>query len=167
MNHPERLADYLKHISEAIDDATAFLVDCPSVDALAQDKRSQYAVIRALEILGEAATHMQSATPAFVAAHPGIPWHTMRGMRNTLMHAYADIDRQVVFDTVKDDLPPLKHQIAPLLAHLVQEEAQQRQEQGTRADRFLLTGGGHAMIYGYARVLTEDQNPAPQAESHR
>ena len=131
MNHPERLADYLKHISEAIDDATAFLADCPSVDALAQDKRSQYAVIRALEILGEAATRIQSAAPAFVAAHPGIPWHTMRGMRNTLIHAYADIDLQVVFDTVKDDLPPLQHHIAPLLAQLAHEEAQQqRQERG-------------------------------------
>ena len=77
MNHPERLADYLKHISEAIDDATAFLADCRSVDALAQDKRSQYAVIRALEILGEAASHIQSAAPAFVAAHPEIPWHIL------------------------------------------------------------------------------------------
>jgi uncharacterized protein with HEPN domain len=48
----------------------------------------------------------------------------MRGMRNTLIHAYAHIDLQVVFDTVKDDLPPLQHQIAPLLAQLAQEEAQ-------------------------------------------
>ena len=88
-------------------------------------------MIRALEILGEAAPRIQSATPAFVAAHPEIPWHTMRGMRNTLIHAYADIDLQVVFDTVKDDLPPLKQQIAPLLAQLTQEEAQQQiQERG-------------------------------------
>jgi uncharacterized protein with HEPN domain len=58
MNHPERLADYLTHIAEAIDDATTFLADCPSVDALAQDKGSQYAVICALEILGEAATRI-------------------------------------------------------------------------------------------------------------
>jgi uncharacterized protein with HEPN domain len=131
MNHPERLADYLKHISEAIDDATAFLADCSSVDALAQDKRSQYAVIRALEILGEAAVRIQSAAPAFVAAHPEIPWHTMRGMRNTLIHAYAAIDLQVVFDTVKDDLPPLQQQIAPLLAQQVALQAQQqRQERG-------------------------------------
>jgi len=48
-----------------------------------------------------------------------------------MIHAYADIDLQVVFDTVKDDLPPLKQQIAPLLAQLTQEEAQQQiQERG-------------------------------------
>jgi uncharacterized protein with HEPN domain len=51
------------------------------------------------------------------------------------MHAYADIDLQVVFDTVKDDLPPLKQQIEPLLAQLAQEKAQQqRQERGHKPE---------------------------------
>jgi hypothetical protein len=71
MNHPERLADYLKHISEAIDDAIAFLADCPGVNALAQDKRSQYAVLRSLEILGEAVVRMQSV--GLCGCPPGHP----------------------------------------------------------------------------------------------
>ncbi len=115
MNHPVRLADYLRHITDAIDDAISFLDDFRSVDELSQDKRSQYAVIRAIEIIGEAANRIQKAAPEFVAEHPEIPWDIMRGMRNKMIHEYSDIDLGVVFRTVEDDLPPLKQQINRLL----------------------------------------------------
>lgn len=118
MKHPERLPDYLQHIREAINDARTFLADCPNVAALAQDKRSQYAIIRALEILGEATARIQRAAPEFIAAHPEIPWSIMRGMRNKMIHEYADIDLEIVYRTVEDDLPPLQKQITDLLARL-------------------------------------------------
>jgi len=116
MNHPERLADYLGHINEAIDDAISFLADFGSVAAFEQDRRSQYAVIRAIEIIGEAASRIRNMAPEFVAEHPEIPWDVMRGMRNKMIHEYADIDLDVVFHTVKNDLPPLQEQLIPLLA---------------------------------------------------
>ncbi len=66
------------------------------------DERIQYAVIRALEIIGEAAKYI----PDDVAGqYPQIPWRSIRGMRNKLIHAYFGVDTFVVWLTVQEDLP--------------------------------------------------------------
>lgn len=95
------------------------------MEALSRDKRSQYAVIRAIEIIGEATTRIQNAAPEFVAKHPEIPWGIMRGMRNKMIHEYSDIDLDIVFRTVEDDLPPLQQQIARLLIEQQREHQQE------------------------------------------
>jgi len=59
---------------------------------------------RLLEIIGEAA---RGLTPAFRDAYPEVPWHKMAGMRDRLVHAYFDVNLDIVWQTVTQDLPPL------------------------------------------------------------
>jgi uncharacterized protein with HEPN domain len=77
------------------------------------DDRTVDAVIRNLEIIGEAAKRV----PGYVTEHhPDIPWSRMNEMRNILVHEYHSVDPAIVFDSVRHDLPPL---VAPLRALLV------------------------------------------------
>lgn len=64
-------------------------------------------------IIGEAAAQIPSALQA---AHPDIPWSLMRALRNRLVHAYFQIDKQIVWDTLEVDLPPLVALLTPLLS---------------------------------------------------
>jgi uncharacterized protein with HEPN domain len=115
MKHPERVEDYLDHITQAIQRATQYVDGVGSLAAFEQSQRDQDAVIRNIEIIGEAANRIQRDTPEFVAAHPQLPWIEMRGMRNKVIHNYFDVNLAVVWNTVKDDLPRLKRQIDDLL----------------------------------------------------
>lgn len=62
----------------------------------------QAAVIRCLEILGEAAGKVSLETRE---AHPGLPWREMTGMRHRLIHGYAEVRVEVVWRVVREDLP--------------------------------------------------------------
>jgi uncharacterized protein with HEPN domain len=115
MKHPERVEDYLEHIAEAIDHATAFIQGVDSVASLERDYKTQAAVIRCIEIIGEAASKIQQQAPEFVTAHPDIPWLQMRAMRNKVIHNYFEVELGVVWSTVKDDLLTVKRQIDGLL----------------------------------------------------
>ena len=86
-----------------------------SAVALERDDKAQAAVIRYIQIIGEAATRIWKQEPEFVAAHPSLPWHGMRGMRNRMIHNYFDVNSDVLWVTVKEDLPKLKQQIERLL----------------------------------------------------
>lgn len=115
MRHPERVGDYLEHIAQAIEPATSYIKDLENAEALQQNSRTQDTVIRNIEIIGEAANHIQNMSPAFVANHAELPWLEMRRMRNKVIYEYFDIDWDMVWDTVIDDLPKLKLQIDNLL----------------------------------------------------
>ena len=115
MKHPERVEDYLEHIVEAIERVTAYIQEMDNVAALAHDHKTQAAVIRYIEIIGEAAGRIQNMAPGFVANHPGLPLIDMRGMRNKMIHGYFDVDLEVVWSTVQQDLPEVKRQIDDLL----------------------------------------------------
>jgi uncharacterized protein with HEPN domain len=62
----------------------------------------QLAVVRAIEIMGEAANHV---SPIFKESHPSIPWQAIIGMRNRLVHAYFDVDQDVIWQTVTVEIP--------------------------------------------------------------
>jgi uncharacterized protein with HEPN domain len=85
------------------------------LEALRQYQQVQDAVIRNIEIIGEAATRIQKHAPEFVIAHPELPWIEMRGMRNKMIHNYFEVSWTIVWNTIKDDLPRLKRQIDDLL----------------------------------------------------
>ncbi|KAF0107771.1 MAG: hypothetical protein FD146_1402 [Anaerolineaceae bacterium] len=76
------------------------------------DELMQDAVMRPLEIMGEAAGHISED---FREAHPNIPWHKIIGIRNQLIHEYFRINRKTVWDTIKNDLPNLIWMIEPLV----------------------------------------------------
>ena len=76
------------------------------------DDLHQLAILKAVEIIGEAASRISEETKA---KHPDIPWTEIIGMRNRLVHGYFAIRLDRVWQTVQDDLPPLIAQIEPLV----------------------------------------------------
>ena len=72
MKHPDRIEDYLQHIAEAIDRVTGYVQGIDNAAALEHDHKTQAAVIRYIEIIGEAASRIQKQAPEFVAAHPSL-----------------------------------------------------------------------------------------------
>ncbi len=115
MKHPQRVDDYLEHIAQAIERATAYLQPLRDLEALIQNSQVQDAVVRNIEIIGEAATHIHNRAPDFIQQHPQLPWAQMRAMRNAVIHEYFFVDLEIVWNTVKHDLPRLKRQIEALL----------------------------------------------------
>jgi uncharacterized protein with HEPN domain len=102
-------------IVEAVVRATDYLSDIEDFEVFARDRRSQDAVVRNIEIIGEAVARINNVGPDFIALHPEIPWTKMRAMRNVMIHEYFFVDLRTVWNTVKNDLPRLKQQIYDLL----------------------------------------------------
>ena len=112
-----RLADYLGHMLAAIERIEEYTkgIDAPGflVSRLVQD-----AVIRNLEILGEAANKIGQLDPAFAAAHPELPLAAAYQMRNAIAHGYFKVDFNVVWTTIQSDLPALRVRLQAVLAHI-------------------------------------------------
>jgi uncharacterized protein with HEPN domain len=123
MKHPERLEDYLAHIVEAIERATSYVQPLPDRAAFEQNPQVQDAVVRNIEIIGEAANQINRMAPEYIAQHPALPWDDMRDMRNIVIHAYFDVDLEIVWQTVHEDLPKLKQQIDHLLTEAAKKAA--------------------------------------------
>ncbi len=76
------------------------------------DARTQDAVIRNLQVIGEAARNISDE---FQARHPEVPWGEIIGMRNRLVHDYSRVDVAKVWETAQDDIPPLIKWVGPLV----------------------------------------------------
>lgn len=105
----------LLHMIEAAEAACGF-ISGRTRDDLNSDQMLVFALVRAIEIVGEAASRVSSATREAAA---DIPWGLIVSMRNRLIHAYFDIDREVVWKTATEELPLL----LPRLRELLAEEA--------------------------------------------
>lgn len=81
-------------------------------ETLSQNRMAIQAIVRSIEIIGEAAANISKK---FKNTHPEIPWEKIAGMRNWLIHAYFDIDYDHVWNTVQEDLPVFIPQIKKLL----------------------------------------------------
>jgi len=103
--------DYLQDILEAATHAAEFIAGI-DLDTFRQDTEKVYAVTRALEIIGEAARQIPLSAQA---AYPELPWQEMIGMRNIVIHRYFGVDAEVLWRTVREDLPPLAAAIAAIL----------------------------------------------------
>ncbi len=90
-------------IAEAARLAVSY-VEQSTKEEFLSDTKTQDSVIRRLEIIGEAARRISEETHN---TYPDFPWKEMIGMRNFLIHDYDDVDMQVVWKTVKKDLPDL------------------------------------------------------------
>jgi uncharacterized protein with HEPN domain len=97
----------IRHMIEAADQAVAFLQGRQRGD-LDTDTMLCLAVTRAVEIVGEAAAQVSAAGRQEL---PDVPWPQIVGMRNRLVHAYFDVNRTILWDTVTLALPPLIDQL--------------------------------------------------------
>ena len=79
------------------------------------DDMMYYAVVKNIEILGEASNML---TEEFLQAHPKTPWKLVNGMRNYIVHEYFQVDNNVVWDVITNDLPILDQQIKEYLAEI-------------------------------------------------
>ena len=106
--------DYLRDILDAAEKAERFIEGMTLEEFLADDK-TNYAVLRALTIIGEAVKKV----PRWLRSqYPQVPWKDIAGMRDKLTHAYFGVDLRRVYETVKRDLPPLQAEVSRILADL-------------------------------------------------
>jgi len=108
---------YLVHIHECIGRIERYTVD--GKDRFVADSMVQDAVVRNLEIIGEATKRLDDA---YRKAHPQIPWRAVSGLRDVLIHQYEGVDLDRVWNVVVNGLPSLKEAIEKLLPPLDQLE---------------------------------------------
>jgi uncharacterized protein with HEPN domain len=106
MKEEDRLKEYLSHIEYAVTHACGYIEGLTKEDFL-EDTRTQQAVVMNLIIIGESSTKILSEHNDFAEKHSYISWRSMRGMRNRIAHGYFDINLDVVWSTVEEDLPEL------------------------------------------------------------
>ncbi len=103
---------YFFDMLEAIDDIFEFSWEL-AYEEFASDRKTIYAVIRCLEIIGEAAKNV----PVYIKEkYSSIPWKEIAGMRDKLIHGYFGVDIKLVWDTINEDLPQLKDELLKIKA---------------------------------------------------
>ncbi len=103
--------DYVEDILDAMQKAEALLEDV-TYDQFEADFRINFAVIRALEIVGEATKRLP---PSLRQQYPAIPWRDMAGMRDRIIHGYDTVDLRIVWNVVRRDIPQIKSQMQQVL----------------------------------------------------
>ena len=93
----------IRHMRDAARHAVEFLGD-RSLDQLRADTQLMLALVKCIEIIGEAANHLPHETTERM---PDVPWPQIVNMRHRLVHSYFDINIEILYRTVTDDLPPL------------------------------------------------------------
>jgi uncharacterized protein with HEPN domain len=106
---------YIKDIVQNMSDAEEFIQGF-SYDQFASDKKTLNAVMRSMEVIGEAA---KKVPDEIRAKYPSVPWKEMAGMRDKLIHFYFGIDREAVWLVVKDRIPIIKPLIGQILRDLL------------------------------------------------
>jgi uncharacterized protein with HEPN domain len=103
---------YVEDILDAMDKAEILLTDV-TYEQFAGDFRIHYAVVRALEIIGEATKRLPSSLRD---EYPAIPWKGMAGMRDRIVHGYDAVDYEIVWNTVKQVVPRVRPMLEQILA---------------------------------------------------
>lgn len=111
----QRLVDYLAHIAEAIERIRRYTAGMDEAAFLA-NPLVQDAVIRNLEIIGEANHNIEKHYPAFARAHPDMPLSYDDQMRNAVSQGYFKVDFEIVWRTMQRDLPSLYQRACELMS---------------------------------------------------
>lgn len=102
---------YLRHILDAVNDIDEFVKDMDK-ERFLSNKAIKYAVVRSIEIIGEASKHLSKK---FREQHKDIRWEDICGMRDKLIHDYIGVDYSVVWKVVERDIPSLKKKLMEVL----------------------------------------------------
>ncbi len=97
-------SDYLNDIINELSNIESF-IEGMTYDDFVQDKKTIYAVVRGLEVIGEA---VKKIPKEIRELYPDIPWKRIAGMRDKLIHEYFGVDIEVVWKTVREDIPYLR-----------------------------------------------------------
>ena len=110
-------SDYLRDIHQAAVKALAFIedMDLPTFSA---DRKTNLAVVRSLEIIGEATRHIPASIRSRYSEEP---WQDMAAMRNKLIHEYFGVDLEVLWRTVREDLPQVRDALERIIDDLDHE----------------------------------------------
>ena len=122
MREPRKDKERLEHIIAAIERVERY-VKGKTYDDLLSDDMMFYAVVKNIEMMGEAANML---TADFQSSHSQTPWKMVKGMRNYIVHEYFQIDNIVVWDVVTKELQPLREQIEKYLAETDWEQWEQK-----------------------------------------
>ena len=104
---------YLLHVRDAIDAIVTYTAAGP--DQFASDRKTQDAVLRNLEIIGEAVKRLSTDVKD---GHPDIPWRQIAGMRDKLIHDYFGVDLDLVWKVVENQLPAVRQRVDTILRQL-------------------------------------------------
>jgi len=103
--------DFVQDILDPINDVENFIDGMEFEDSI-KDKKTVYSVVRAIEIIGEAAKNVPEQVRK---KYPEVPWKQMTGMRDKLIHEYFGVDLEILWETAKDDVPQLKTPISEVM----------------------------------------------------
>ena len=112
MPNPDRVL--LGHMLEAVDRIGTY-VEAVEEEDFWRDTEKQDAVLRQLQVLGEAA---RKVSGPLRGSHPEVPWHQIAGMRNKVVHEYFVVDLEVVWETATSDIPAIRGALARILSDL-------------------------------------------------
>lgn len=122
MSHDYRL--YLEDMQEACEKVLRY-VRSLLFDQFVQDEKTFDAVVRNLEIIGEAAKHIP---PQLRDRHPKVEWRKIAGLRDVVAHEYFGIDEDILWDVVQNQVPTLLDQVVQILAEQDEQVKQERSE---------------------------------------
>lgn len=111
MSKGRDVTDYLADILNAVKEVEEFTHDM-NFEAFEEDRKTINAVIRSLEVLGEATKHIPTS---FRNKHPKIPWSKMAGMRDVLIHDYMGVDLMTVWKVARERLSEIRSAIEKLV----------------------------------------------------
>jgi uncharacterized protein with HEPN domain len=109
---------YIKDIVDAITKTQEFTIDM-SFEGFVKDDKTASAVVRKIEIIGEAVKQLPSEVKD---RFPEIPWASMAKSRDKMIHFYHGIDYEIVWEIIKKELPPLRSKLMRIYDQLLKEE---------------------------------------------
>ncbi len=114
MSEERILRDYLNDIAESVEDISDFTAGM-TFEEFSADRKTVKAVVRCLEVIGEAANKI---TPDIRAGYSHVPWEEIVGMRNRLIHEYFGVDVSILWQTIQEDIEPLRLSIQTMARDL-------------------------------------------------